>query len=106
MCLWAPVVRLAPVVDVACALGPLLGVKLPLNGHQLVAHAQGPAREAALPAGVPVREPDAGEHVPPAETTQQQHPGLLPSMPLCSGGAAPTTLPSSPGLLRPQAPEG
>lgn len=59
--------QLAPVVQVAGPPGPLVRVKLPPDRHHVVAHAQGPAGEAALPARVSVWQPDAGHHIPPAE---------------------------------------
>lgn len=69
-CVCEPVVWLSPVVQLACSLGPLLRVKLPLNWHQVFTHTQRPGRETTLPAGVSVRQPDAGEHVPPAEKNE------------------------------------
>lgn len=72
--MFAPVVRLTPVVEVASLLGPLFGVKSPLDRHQVVTHTQGPARETALPAWVSIRQPNAGNHIPPAEKNENKDP--------------------------------
>lgn len=72
--MFAPVVRLTPVVEVASLLGPLFGVKSSLDRHQVVTHTQGPARETTLPAWVSIRQPNAGNHIPPAETNENKDP--------------------------------
>lgn len=68
----APVVRLAPVVEVVGAARPLLRVKLSLDRHQVVTHTQRPQGEAVFPAFVSIVQTNAGEHVPPAETEKTE----------------------------------
>lgn len=65
--MFAPVVWLRPVVDVASALNPLFRVKLLLNGNQVVTDAQGQARETTLPAWVSIRKANTGKHIPPTK---------------------------------------
>lgn len=73
----SPVVRLTPVVEVSGSVGPLFRVKLPLNRHQVVTHTKRPTRETTLPAWVPIRQSDAGKHIPPAGK-KKQHIVILP----------------------------
>ena len=64
---YAPVVWLTPVIDVAGSIGPIFRVKLPLKWCQVITHTHWPSGETILPARVSLRQPDAGEHMPPAE---------------------------------------
>lgn len=67
MYVYAPVVWLTPVIDVAGSIGPIFRVKLPLKWRQVITHTHWPTGETILPARVSLRQPDAGEHMPPAE---------------------------------------
>ena len=71
---FAPVVWLAPVVDVLSATSPFFRVKLLLNWHQVVTHTQRPAGEAAFPAWVSIWQPNAGKYFPSAEKNRYKQP--------------------------------